>query len=376
MDNIQTNSGAPFFRIGETPRRMMLDTLIALWIALIPAIFISGFRSLIMAALGVLGAVAAEVIWQFIRREPQTVGDLSAVVTGLCCALLLPAGCPVWLPALSAAFGTVCAKLAFGGLGRSPFDPAAAGTCFAFLIAGKNITDITQTMGYSAQEKAMWKALPDRVFFSIPEKSIVPLFGNFSFKGLSLFDSLDMNSQLRAGIDPHLTFSQFLFGTRAGALGTTCVLALAVSALWLIARRSMAWRACASYLVSIAVISFIFPHRQLFAVVSPLYDVFACGSVFFAVFLIGSRLTAPKMRSGQVLYGAAAGILTVLLRHLSEIGYSDVFAVMLCGIFSGRIDRFVWFCRSHGISYTATKRSMISKIKARANREEEPADEV
>ena len=370
MDNIQTNASAPFFRLHETSQKLMLNRLIALWIVLIPSLFIFGFRTVILAVMGVAGSVVTEVIWQFMSKKAQTVSDLSAVVTGLGCACLLPASAPVWMPLVSAAFGTAAAKLAFGGLGRSPFNAAAVGTCFTFLIFCENISLMNIT-AYSDYEHEMWSRLPDKLFYYAPTDASLPVIENFPFENTPFFEALDVPSQLRAGMDPRLTFGELFVGGFPGALGAVCAVAIIIAAAWLVIRRGIAWRASLGFVAALCVMSLFWRYEHIFLPMCPVYDLLACGSVFVAVFLIGDPLTAPKMRTGQVLYGAAAGVLAIIFRRIGTVGCSDIFAVILINVAANPIDRLVWYCRSHGISYTATKRRIAGRIREKFSKEDD-----
>lgn len=368
LDNIRTNSSAPFFRLHESPDKLMLNRLIALWLIFLPSLFAYGFRPFILALSGTAGAVSIEALWQFFSKKPQTVSDLSAVATGLCCACMLPASSPVWLPLIAGFFAVAAAKLAFGGFGRSPFNPAAVGVCFACMLRFADLS-VTNTLTFTDAQKKIWELLPKHLFlFTQPGKSL-PIFADC--EPSTIFGSLDVTSQLRAGIDPQLDFGDFLLGTYPGFIGGFFPIIMIVAAGWLIIRRSLAWRASLGFICSVAIMSLLWRYDHIFLAMCPIYDVFASSTLFVAVFLIGDTFTAPKMRSGQVIYGVIAGILSLTLRRIGAFGSSDIFAVIIMNVTAAPIDNLVWFCRSRGISYTAAKRSAINRIKEKFSKEDE-----
>ncbi|MBQ4313617.1 MAG: RnfABCDGE type electron transport complex subunit D, partial [Clostridia bacterium] len=151
----------PHFRLTEKPSDIMLSWLLAACAPIIPALCVYGFRAFVMAALGVLGAVLTEAVWCRAARREQTIGDFSALTTGVLCALLLPASAPIWLPFAASVFGIGIAKLTFGALGRSPFNAAAAGYCFAAL-SGATLLGSYNSALLSAEQREIFLALPER----------------------------------------------------------------------------------------------------------------------------------------------------------------------------------------------------------------------
>ena len=127
-------SASPHIRCGDNTRRIMLDVLIALLPALLAGTILFGPRCLLLTAVSIAAAVLAEALWNKLTRQYQTVGDLSAAVTGLLLALTLPATVPYWMAAVGAVFAIVVVKGAFGGLGQNIFNPALAARALLLLL--------------------------------------------------------------------------------------------------------------------------------------------------------------------------------------------------------------------------------------------------
>ena len=122
---------SPQLRQPSTTRAMMLDVMVALTPALGMAIFFFGLRALALTAVSVGSCVLFEALYRLLTRQRQSIGDLSACVTGLLLALSLPASTPYWVPVMGAAFGIIVVKQFYGGLGRNFMNPALAGRMLA-----------------------------------------------------------------------------------------------------------------------------------------------------------------------------------------------------------------------------------------------------
>lgn len=342
---------APHYNTGGRTRDIMISRLAALLLLLLPPLIIYGFRVLFMALLGVAGAAGAEALWCLIGKKEQTVGDLSAVCTGLICVLVLPASVPLWLAPLISAFAVLCAKLPFGRLGRGPFSPALAGYAFA------------------AAAFTEYFAVYPPIFGE--ESTALPLFAAPSL-GEAAFGNLSPVDLLLSGKDPNLNGAELFLAQMRGPLGTTAVLLILAGAVWLFFRRSIAWQASVSFCCTVLVFSLFFRYEAV-GLMSPVYDLF-CGSMLFtAVFFAGDLVTAPQFASARVLYGALGGLLALLLRRFGALPGGELFALFIMNAVSASIDRLVWNCRTRGISFSETKKRISSRVSAKfkANNEED-----
>ena len=135
-----TVSSAPHIRSGDTTRRTMLDVLIALIPALIAAVILFGLRALVLTVISAAVCVVVELLYCLVTRRKSTVGDLSAVVTGVLLAFSLPASCPYWVVAVGDAFAILVVKGFIGGLGQNVFNPALGGRALIMLFWPATIT--------------------------------------------------------------------------------------------------------------------------------------------------------------------------------------------------------------------------------------------
>ena len=175
-------SASPHIRCGDNARRIMLDVLIALLPALLAGTILFGPRCLLLTAVSIAAAVLAEALWNKLTRQYQTVGDLSAAVTGLLLALTLPATVPYWMAAVGAVFAIVVVKGAFGGLGQNIFNPALAARALLLLLFPAAMTrfaapgaSVPLDLG-SADVVTAATPLHSMVMPALPEASLMDMF--------------------------------------------------------------------------------------------------------------------------------------------------------------------------------------------------------
>ena len=350
---------APYFRQRESIQSIGLSRLAAAAALLVPALFVYGLRALFMALSGVAGAVAVEALWQFVRRREQSLGDLSAVYTGLLCALLLPAAAPLWLPFAAGAFAAGAVKLPFGGLGRSPFCAAAGGYCFAAML-GAHLPDHYNSALLSAEQQRIYSLVPERCF--VCREGTLPLLADVPVTA-DITGSVSTAMQLRAGIDPGLNLWGLLFTGGSGPMGGAVAVLALVCAGWLLLRRVFAWQSAAVYALTAAVLSLVWPWQVRPYILNPVYELFGGGVLLCAVFVAGDILTAPHTGSGRALYGLCAGVLTVIFRRTGSSEGGEIFALLLMNAAASPMDHFVFWCRARGISLAAYRRRITSALR-------------
>ena len=155
MPRILTVSPAPFVKSPETVSTMMLDVIIALIPALLWGIYVFGFRAAAIAMVSVGSAVLSEAVMRFLLKRSVTIGDLSAAVTGLLLAMLMPVCVPLWIPAVGSCFAIVIVKQLFGGIGNNFVNPALTAWVFlgffgdhlsAYTMPGEKINSFAMTL--------------------------------------------------------------------------------------------------------------------------------------------------------------------------------------------------------------------------------------
>lgn len=293
----------------KTTQRYMLDLLIMLVAPTVIAVYYYGSRALALLATSVLTAVLAEYIGGKLLKNFPTPRDLSAVVTGVCLALCLPASAPLWMAVLGASFAILIAKLPFGNVRSSLFSPAAAGLCFLAVC------------------------FPE-IFFTYPvighPEAAVSVYGTVGFTpGVSLASMLSASTALGDDAAHYITV---LLGNFAGPMGTTCIIALLGALLYVAIRRFKSFEVTASFLLTAAIYAFCFPRITAGRFQSVFMELFSGMLLFAAIFLLPNEFFMPRRFYGRILYGVVAGLGTMILRTFGAFEEGVMFVVLLMSV--------------------------------------------
>ncbi|MDR0644847.1 MAG: RnfABCDGE type electron transport complex subunit D [Treponema sp.] len=298
-------SSSPHIASPVNSAQLMRNMLIALAPASMFGIVIFGLPALINIAVSIGTAVGAEALFRFVTKQESRVKDISAVVSGLLLALVLPPGVPFWITALGAIFAVVIAKEFFGGLGANVFNPALTGRAFLLMSFPSAMT----TWNKPTDITGFASSLTDAVTTATPlgamktgaaEAAIVN--GDVVMDGVS-------KALLGAGIpinwgDRILTL---FWGNHAGCIGETSILLILAGAVFLLITKTIDWRAPVGMIGAVALMS-------LSLRLDPLIGILSGGVLFGAIFMATDYTTAPLTAKGKLIFGAGAGIITVLIR--------------------------------------------------------------
>ena len=154
MDNNIYVQSSPHIRDDINTRFIMLDVIIALLPATIWGILRFGIHALLVIVLTVISAIISETLFNIIVKKPNTIGDLSCIVTGLILALNMPPEIPLFIPIVGSVFSIIIAKMLFGGLGQNFINPALAGRCFCHISFTAFMNNFKSTMSVDAYTSA------------------------------------------------------------------------------------------------------------------------------------------------------------------------------------------------------------------------------
>ena len=289
---------APHILTPKTTASIMLDVIIALLPATIAGIIIFGLRALLVVCATVAAAVLSEYLFCLITKREQTVGDLSAVVTGLLLALNLPANVPVWQAVIGAVFAIIAVKCLFGGIGQNFANPAITARVF-MLIA------------FTSLASAANPTIVDTVAGATP---LVELANGKSVDLLDLF-----------------------LGVRGGALGETCTVALLAGGVYLVARRVIKVYTPVSMILTVFLLSLIAEGGNA---VDALAWTISGGLIIGAIFMATDYATTPTTPLGKIIFGVGAGAIIVLIRLYSKYPEGVSFAILLMNILTPYIEKF------------------------------------
>lgn len=310
-------AASPYVKTEFTVYSMMRNVLLALLALLIVPIVKYGFRPLIVAGASVLTAAVCHVIFCLVRRKNISVTEISPLVTGLMIPMLLPLNTSIWLPCAASAFAVFVVREPFGGFGRNPFNPAAAGVAFASLC---------------------W---PTQVFtyFDPTRSASFPLFGDGTFDIAS-----SPSAVLKEGFKPDVLPLNMLWGNIPGPLGSTAILVVGACGILLFLSRTAKPEATICFLGAAALIAAMFPRILCSPLTSVKYELLS-GSLFFSsVFMVTDPVTSPRTFPGRCLYGAFAGAMTMAFRWFGAFEQGACFALLTANAAAPIMDTIVfWF---------------------------------
>lgn len=315
-------ASSPHIRHGDDIKITMGDTILPLLFLLGVAVYYYGIRALILTCVSVLSCVIFEYLYRRILGKNRTIGDMSAVVTGMITAFCLPVSAPLWFPIVGGFFSMVIVKNLFGGIGRNIFNPAAAAICM-----------LTVT----------WPGVMS-VFPLTAERTGITAFAtphNFE-TGRTVLAALK-NGQL-----PDNNFFELFIGYTPGNIGTGSILIIAIAAIILLYRRIIRWQIPVGFLGTVALVALIFPRSPSGRLDSVLFELMSGSLCFAAVFMATDPVTSPVTSTGRFLYGVCCGLLTVIIRYFGIYPEGAFFALLLMNPFVLALDRLGWKLRVKG----------------------------
>ncbi len=301
MDQRLTGTAAPHVLSTENTTKIMRDVIIALIPALIGAVYFFGLSALKLTLVSVAAAVLTEFVIQKATKKPVTISDLSAVVTGILLAYNVPPTAPWWLVAIGSIFAIGIAKQAFGGIGQNFINPALAGR--AMLLASWPVLMTTWV-----------NPGPDAVSAATP---------------LAILKGGEAVGTLPPIMDTFI-------GNIGGCIGETSVILLLIGGIYLIARKVISWRTPVAYILTVAVLTFIFAG----GVEPMLYHVFSGGLILGAFFMATDYPSTPITPKGKIIFGIGAGILTTVIRLKGGYPEGVSYSILLMNLASPLIEKF------------------------------------
>ena len=299
MDKRFETPSSPFTHCGASTQRIMLDVIIALLPATAAAIVIFGAQALVPILSCVIAAVVSEFLFNAITRRKQSIGDLSAVVTGLLLGLNLSTNVPVWQCVLGSVFAIVFVKCLFGGLGHNFANPAITARVFM-------LVSFTQVMG---------GAMP---------------------KGVDLVTSATPLEVLSTGGEGLPSLLDMFLGVRGGAVGETCVIALLIGFAYLVVRRVIRWYVPAIFVGSVFVLYFV----TTGSAVTALYEIMAGGLFLGAIFMATDYQTSPINNKGKAFFALGCGILTFVIREYCAYPEGVSLSILVMNILAPMIEKW------------------------------------
>ena len=293
MSKQLTLSACPHIHSGRTTSGVMLDVILALLPATVAGAVIFGLRALLVLAVTLVACVGFEALFNLLLKKKQTVGDLSAAVTGLLLGLNLPADIPLWQCVVGSLFAIIVVKCLFGGLGCNPVNPAITARVFMLVSFG-------------SMAKAAAPVVVDAVSGATPlaSEASTPLFDLF-------------------------------LGLRGGMIGETCSAALLLGLVYLLVRGVITWHIPVTFVGTVFVASFFMEGMDPLAALAA---ILSGGLLLGAIFMATDYVTSPVTSWGKVIFGVGAGLITFLIRYFGVYPEGVSFAILFMNILTPYID--------------------------------------
>lgn len=313
----------------------MRDVIIALCPALLVAIYMFGMRALLLTLVSIASCVFFEWGYRKVMKKPQAIGDLSAVVTGMLIAYCIPPSSPYWLPIPGAFFAIVIVKQLYGGIGKNFVNPALAARAFMF----------------------SWPVLMSTWMVPKSYDSI------FNFAADAVTGATPMSS-LHSGIIPGDSLLNMFLGNIGGSLGEVSALALLIGGVYLVIRKVISLRIPCSYILTVAIITFIFPKNGIGNLEWMLYNVLGGGLMLGAIFMATDYSTSPITPRGQIIFGIGCGLITIFIRYFGSYAEGVSYAILVMNVCVWLIDKYT-MPRRFGVTKEDAKKAKAEKNAAK-----------
>ena len=300
MQNNFVMTSSPHLRDHSSTRRIMQEVCLALVPAGIASVILFGWNALMLICISVATCVLSEFVWEKATKREVTIGDWSAVVTGLLLAYNLPANAPWWLPLIGGILAIVLVKQFFGGIGSNFMNPA----------------------------------LTARVILFISWSTLMSTYPQTKFAADATTSATPLNILAGTGVSG-ISFMDLLLGNCGGVLGETCKIAILVGGIYLCIRKIADWRIPVSFIATVFVCYLIKDGAEM-----ALYQVFAGGLMLGAFFMATDYATSPVTTLGRVIMGVGCGILLFVIRAYANYPEGCSFAILFMNVCTPMIDRF------------------------------------
>ena len=307
-------SSSPHIRSNENTRSIMLDVIIAMLPALFWAIYNFGFKALISVAVSVVACLFWEWLYRKLLKKPQSIGDLSAVVTGMLLAFVCPPELPWWALIIGAFFSIVVVKQLYGGIGCNFLNPALAGR--AILLASYATAMTTWSLPTSKVDTVVSTATPLQIMKEGTVEKFAELTTNYSV-------------------------GDMFIGRIGGSLGEVSALALLLGFAWLLIRKVISWHTPVAFIGTVAILTLISAPAGIDNVQYILYNVFGGGLMLGAIFMATDYATSPVTKPGQLIFGIGCGLITCFIRRFGSYPEGVCYSILIMNCTTWLLDKYI-----------------------------------
>lgn len=306
MSQMLTISASPHLHTSRSVSKCMWHVIVALLPAVACSLYYFGLGAMVVIAASILGCVIVEyAINRWMLRAPSTIGNGSAVLTGLLLALNLPSNIPVWIVLIGSVVAIGIGKMSFGGLGCNIWNPALVGRVFLLISFPAQMTS--------------WPVPLENQWRYLDATTGATTLGMLKLGEISP-DSVDLWHNA--------------LGLTAGSLGEVSALALLLGFAWLLVTRVITWHIPVTIFASVALFALAVGDNIGVQLLSG-------GLMLGAIFMATDYVTSPMSRKGMIVYGVMIGVITVVIRKWGAYPEGVSFAILLMNSFVPLIDRYI-----------------------------------
>ncbi len=308
-------SSSPHIRSSENTRSIMLDVIIAMIPALVWGAYNFGLPSLIPTVVSVISCVFWEWAYRAFLKKPQSIGDLSAVVTGMLLSFVCPPSLPWWMIIVGSFFAIVVTKQLYGGIGCNFVNPALIGraallACYA--------TAMTTWAPSAAKADVVATATPMALLKSGLEDPPV-------------FETLKSS----------YTLGDMFMGRCNGSFGEVSALLLLVGGVYLLIRKVISWQIPVAFIATVAVVTFLSAPAGISSMDYMLYNVLGGGLMLGAIFMATDYATSPVTKVGQLIFGIGCGLLTCFIRRFGSYPEGVCYSILIMNCTTWLLDKYI-----------------------------------
>ncbi|WP_373598812.1 RnfABCDGE type electron transport complex subunit D [Paraclostridium bifermentans] len=315
MDNKLIVSSSPHVRSSEDTPYIMKQVIIALLPAALAGVYFFRLSAINVMFWCILGSVGFEWLYQKLTKQESTIGDFSAVVTGLLIAFNVPASLPWWMCLAGSAFAIIVVKMVFGGIGNNFVNPALAARAFllaSFPVAMTAWTKTGVNWVSSGNIDAVTTATPLSFLKAGPQG-----IQNLTDSGTSLFDMFT--------------------GNIGGCIGETSAILLILGGLYLMYKGIINYVIPVFYIGTVAILMFILGGFNFEFV---MYQMVAGGLMLGAFFMLTDYTTSPMTKKGQIIYAITAGVITTVIRLYGGYPEGVSYSILFVNVMTPLIDKY------------------------------------
>lgn len=319
--NTLTISPSPHVHSGDSVKKNMYGVILALIPTLIVSVYNFGLGALVVTATSVVSCLLFEhVIQKFLMKQPTTITDGSAVITGMLLAFNIPSNLPIFIIVIGALISIGVGKMSFGGLGNNPFNPALVGRVFLLISFPVQMTT--------------WPTIKN-TFFTYTDVTT-------GATPLSVMKEAIANGQMPQDILGNIpSYRDMFLGLQGGSAGEMAGIAILLGLAFMLYRKIITWHIPVAIIGTVFIFTGILHGIDPMKYAPPMFHILAGGLFLGAVFMATDYSSSPMSKKGGIIFGIGIGVITVAIRVFGSYPEGISFAILIMNAFVPLIDKFI-----------------------------------